>query len=104
MGKKYQGPEVDIWSLGVILYALLCGHLPFDDENMKDLYKKISTADFKIPGHVPIECCNLIKRMITVDPKARATLDEIINSKWLSEGYDGNANSNDRTTQKSIAI
>ena len=89
LGKRYEGPEVDMWSLGVILFALLCGHLPFDDENMKELYRKISTATYSIPDHVPVDCKYLISRMITVDPKKRATLQEVKNHRWVCETFDG---------------
>ncbi|KAJ3020563.1 hypothetical protein HKX48_000584 [Thoreauomyces humboldtii] len=78
LGKKYEGPEVDMWSLGVILFALLCGHLPFDDDNMKELYRKIANG-----------ARHLISRLITVDPKRRATLAEVLEHKWVNDGYDG---------------
>jgi serine/threonine protein kinase len=89
LGKRYEGPEVDMWSLGVILFALLCGHLPFDDENMKELYKKISHGTYTIPEYVPPPCKQLIQRMITVDPRKRATLEEVKHHSWVVEGFDG---------------
>jgi serine/threonine protein kinase len=92
LGKRYEGPEVDMWSLGVILFALLCGHLPFDDDNMKELYKKISSGTYSIPEYVSPESQHLIKRMMTVDPKKRATLEEIKNSPWVCDGYGGPPN------------
>ncbi|TPX59804.1 hypothetical protein PhCBS80983_g02175, partial [Powellomyces hirtus] len=89
LGKKYEGPEVDMWSLGVILFALLCGHLPFDDENMKELYRKIANGSYTCPDHVMPSARHLISRLITVDPKRRATLPEVMSHPWVNEGYDG---------------
>lgn len=87
LGKKYEGPEVDMWSLGVILFALLCGHLPFDDDNIKELYKKIATGNFVCPDYLMPNARHLISRLITVDPKERATLEEVLSSEWVNEGY-----------------
>ncbi|KAJ3261152.1 hypothetical protein HK103_006461 [Boothiomyces macroporosus] len=87
LGKKYEGPEVDMWSLGVILFALLCGHLPFDDDNMKELYKKIASGSYKIPDYIHSKARHLIDRLITVDPKQRATLPEVLQHPWVNEGY-----------------
>ena len=52
VGQRYLGPEVDIWSMGVILFALLCGHLPFDEKDVRMLYENILAARYQIPGHV----------------------------------------------------
>ncbi|KAJ3151684.1 hypothetical protein HDU89_001732 [Geranomyces variabilis] len=89
LGKKYEGPEVDMWSLGVILFALLCGHLPFDDENMKELYRKIANGSYTCPDHLLPSARHLISRLITVDPKRRATLAEVLSHSWVNDGYDG---------------
>ncbi|TPX48695.1 hypothetical protein SeLEV6574_g01893 [Synchytrium endobioticum] len=88
LGKKYEGPEVDMWSLGVILFALLCGHLPFDDDNMKELYKKIAAGTYTCPDHLAPAAKHLIARCITVDPKRRATLQEVLSHPWVNDGYE----------------
>ncbi|KAJ3110371.1 MAP/microtubule affinity-regulating kinase 3 [Phlyctochytrium bullatum] len=87
LGKKYEGPEVDMWSLGVILFALLCGHLPFDDEDMKELYKKIASGSYTCPDYLLPNARHLISRLITVDPKKRATLQEVLLHPWVNEGH-----------------
>ncbi|KNE55363.1 CAMK/CAMKL protein kinase [Allomyces macrogynus ATCC 38327] len=88
-GRRYEGPEVDVWSLGVILFALVCGHLPFVNENVKELYKEIATAKFNCPPHLSTEVIHLIQRMIVVDPNKRATLQEVLDHPWVNEGHAG---------------
>ncbi|XP_057979270.1 SNF1-related protein kinase catalytic subunit alpha KIN10 [Malania oleifera] len=82
-GKLYAGPEVDVWSCGVILYALLCGTLPFDDENIPNLFKKIKCGMYTLPSHLSPGARDLIPRMLVVDPMKRMTIPEIRQHSWF---------------------
>jgi len=82
-GKLYAGPEVDVWSCGVILYALLCGTLPFDDENIPNLFKKIKGGIYTLPSHLSGPARDLIPRMLVVDPMKRITIREIREHPWF---------------------
>jgi 5'-AMP-activated protein kinase catalytic alpha subunit len=82
-GHLYAGPEVDVWSCGVILYALLCGSLPFDDESIPNLFKKIKSGMYSLPTHLSQLAKNLIPRMLEVDPMKRITIAEIRLHPWF---------------------
>eukprot|EP00002_Diphylleia_rotans_P040771 TRINITY_DN9751_c0_g1_i1.p1 TRINITY_DN9751_c0_g1~~TRINITY_DN9751_c0_g1_i1.p1 ORF type:complete len:521 (+),score=79.56 TRINITY_DN9751_c0_g1_i1:178-1740(+) len=82
-GSAYAGPEVDIWSCGVILYALVCGRLPFDEQNVATLFKKIKSGVFHLPGFLSDLCNDLLLRMICVDPLQRITLQQIKSHPWF---------------------
>lgn len=82
-GKLYAGPEVDVWSCGVILYALLCGVLPFDDENIPNLFKKIKCGMYTLPSHLSTAARDLIPRMLVVDPMKRMTIPQIRQHPWF---------------------
>lgn len=88
IGQEYVGPEVDIWSLGVILFVLVCGSLPFDGSSLPKLRAKILSGKFKVPYHMSRECESLIRKMIVVEPTQRISLSALKEDPWLNEGRD----------------
>ncbi|CAD8099064.1 unnamed protein product [Paramecium primaurelia] len=82
-GLSYDGLFTDIWSSGIILYAMLCGCVPFEDQNTKKLYEKIKTSDFHLPKHVSLQAADLLKKLLMKDPTQRITLQEIMNHDFI---------------------
>nr|XP_033482888.1 NUAK family SNF1-like kinase 2 [Epinephelus lanceolatus] len=85
-GRPYRGPEVDTWSLGVLLYTMVHGTMPFDGNNHKALVQQISTGNYRKPSN-PSDACGLIRWMLMVNPERRATIEEIAGHWWLNWGY-----------------
>lgn len=86
--KPYVGPEVDVWSFGIVLYVLVCGKVPFDDQVVAVLHEKIKRGDVEYPPFLSKECVSLLSRMLVVDPARRAPLSEVILHPWMNKGYD----------------
>ncbi|XP_039980467.1 MAP/microtubule affinity-regulating kinase 3-like isoform X2 [Xiphias gladius] len=87
-GKKYDGPEVDVWSLGVILYTLVSGSLPFDGQNLKELRERVLRGKYRIPFYMSTDCENLLKRFLVLNPGKRGTLEQIMKDRWINAGFD----------------
>ncbi|KAL3984725.1 Protein kinase domain family protein [Acanthocheilonema viteae] len=87
-GKKYDGPEVDVWSLGVILYTLVSGSLPFDGQNLKELRERVLRGKYRIPFYMSTDCENLLKKFLVLNPARRGTLEAIMKDRWMNIGYE----------------
>ncbi|XP_061593489.1 serine/threonine-protein kinase BRSK2-like isoform X8 [Cololabis saira] len=85
-GEKYDGRKADAWSCGVILFALLVGALPFDDDNLRNLLEKVKLGVFHMPHFIPPDCQNLLRGMIEVDAGKRLTLEQIQKHTWYLAG------------------
>ncbi|XP_039619885.1 serine/threonine-protein kinase SIK2-like [Polypterus senegalus] len=82
-GQKYEGPQLDIWSLGVVLYVLVCGALPFDGPTLPVLRQRVLEGRFRIPYFMSEDCEHLIRRMLVLDPSKRLTIAQIKEHKWM---------------------
>ncbi|XP_042336604.1 serine/threonine-protein kinase PLK1 [Sceloporus undulatus] len=87
LGKKGHSFEVDIWSIGCIMYTLLVGKPPFETSCLKETYIRIKNNEYTIPQHINPIAANLIKRMLRSDPAARPTIDELLNDEFFTTGY-----------------
>lgn len=87
-GLRYEGPEVDIWSLGVILYTLVSGTLPFDGTNLKELRERVLRGKYRIPFYMSTDCEHLLKRFLVLNPLKRVSLETIMKDKWMNVGYE----------------
>uniref|UniRef100_A0A665U230 MAP/microtubule affinity-regulating kinase 3 n=1 Tax=Echeneis naucrates TaxID=173247 RepID=A0A665U230_ECHNA len=87
-GKKYDGPEVDVWSLGVILYTLVSGSLPFDGQNLKELRERVLRGKYRIPFYMSTDCENLLKKLLVLNPGKRGNLQQVMKDRWMNAGYE----------------
>jgi len=87
-GKKYFGLKTDIWSSGVILFAMVCGFLPFEDPKTSNLYKKILAGEYKIPKFLSTDCAHFISKILQTDPETRYSITDMRAHPWYKQFKD----------------
>uniref|UniRef100_A0A5B7AQ77 non-specific serine/threonine protein kinase n=1 Tax=Davidia involucrata TaxID=16924 RepID=A0A5B7AQ77_DAVIN len=85
--KGYDAAKVDIWSCGVILFVLMAGYLPFHDQNIMALYRKIYKGEFRCPRWFSPELIRLFSRLLDTNPETRITIPDIMNTRWFKKGF-----------------
>lgn len=88
LGKKYEGDAVDIWSTGIVIFAMTCGYLPFEDEDNDKVYRKILDCKLDFPSHVSKECKDLIVRILNTDSKKRYKFEDIKAHQFYKQGLE----------------
>ncbi|KAE7995858.1 hypothetical protein FH972_000623 [Carpinus fangiana] len=88
LGRKgYEASKVDIWSCGVILFVLMAGYLPFQDQNIMSMYKKIYKGEFRCPRWFSPSLTRLLTRLLDTNPETRITIPEIMENRWFKKGF-----------------
>lgn len=85
--KGYDGAKADLWSCGVVLFALLAGFLPFQEENLMNMYRKVFKAEFEFPPWFSAEARRLISKLLVTDPDKRISIPDIMRVPWFQKGF-----------------
>ena len=103
-GKSYFGHGADIWSSGIILYTMLSGHLPFEDRNANNLYKKILEDDFVIPRHISSSAKDVLRNILIKDPSKRFKTSDILQHPWFNRLLDTQVLGEDLKDNTSVSV
>ncbi|EDQ84930.1 uncharacterized protein MONBRDRAFT_34468 [Monosiga brevicollis MX1] len=87
-GREYTGPEVDVWSCGVILFTLISGALPFDGSTLKELRDRVLKGKYRIPFYMSTECERLLRRFLVLTPSKRCNLTQVMTDPWINTGFE----------------
>uniref|UniRef100_A0A1J3JUK9 non-specific serine/threonine protein kinase n=1 Tax=Noccaea caerulescens TaxID=107243 RepID=A0A1J3JUK9_NOCCA len=101
--KGYDGAKADLWSCGVILFVLLAGYLPFQDDNLVNMYRKIYRGDFKCPGWLSSDARRLVTKLLDPNPNTRITIDKVMDSTWFKRTAARSKNEPITTTTAEVA-
>jgi serine/threonine protein kinase len=101
---EYEGKPVDIWGLGILLYALLCGCFPFRAKTYPDLYRRIARGSFTIPDELSSPVRDLLRQLLTVDAYTRVTSTAILRHPWLHSQHSTAPDMNRLLTETAILI
>lgn len=85
----YRGFYVDLWSLGVLLYAMLQGRVPFKANSLQDLHALILKGNLKYPVEISADARNLIEQLLVVEPQKRISIPHVLQHPWLKDAADG---------------
>jgi len=91
MGQMYHGAGIDVWSSGVVLFAMACGHLPFEHNNNRELQRLICMAKYQVPVHVSKDLDSLMRLVFCPDPEQRITFEGILEHAWTRSNFKGNS-------------
>ena len=103
-GDYYKGSTVDIWSIGVVLFFMICGYLPFQDEDNSKLYKKIIQGKYTIPTHVSTQGRELLYNLMNVNPRKRINLSQIKRHSWVKLYSNKSIDLNERVFQTGLNL
>lgn len=85
--KGYDGAKVDVWACGVVLFVLMAGYLPFHDQNIMAMYKKIYRGEFRCPKWFSSDLTRLVTRLLDTNPQTRISIPEIMENRWFKKGF-----------------